>query len=68
MSDDKLFEDSGSMDPTGIMSDESYIRGMSNDNPKRAPLMKKYGLKDDPSKPGVYGSSGKNFDRYKESR
>lgn len=61
MANKKLFEDAGEMDPTGIMSDESYIRGMSSDNPKRAALMKKYNLKDDSEKPGVYGSSGKNF-------
>ena len=68
MADKKLFEDAGEMDINGIMSDESYIRGLSSDNPKRASLMKKYNLKDDPERPGVYGSSHRNFSRHKEHR
>jgi hypothetical protein len=66
----QLFEEAGKMDPYGIMSDESYIRGMSSDNPEREKLMKKHNLKDDPNRPGVYGSSHKNFSErgYKEHR
>ena len=57
----RLFEQTGKLDPTGIMSDESYIRGMSSDNPERAKLMQQHNLKDDSKNPGVYGSSGKNY-------
>lgn len=57
----KMFEEPGKMDPTGMMSDETYIRGMSSDNPKRKELMNKYKLEDEEDKPGIYGSSRRNF-------
>jgi hypothetical protein len=50
----------GTLDPTGIFSDESYIRGEAN-GPERDREMKKHGLTDDPKNPGVYGSKGKNY-------
>jgi len=56
-----IFEKAGKMDPEGIFSDESYIRGMSSDNPERAKLMKEHNLKDDPERPGVYGSKHQNY-------